>query len=177
MNRIVMDNSDLENRIQNVERRLEEAKFKEQSRQDSSNRSVECNLASNRRSKNNRAVNNSEQGWKGGTAEKIEELQAIQTATANQAQRLTIANANSCKKLDRLRHLEQVRTAPAWNNSANVHQSQIPAPTDARQKNSHLCLYCHGLGHFARNCPEPKKSYQHQEVNDSESAVSGVNSD
>ena len=73
------------------------------------------------RVKKNRATSSEDSKWKVDLVKNMETLQNEQIAMISQSQQLIAKNDSLSKEVERLRHLEQVRALPIWNQNSVTH--------------------------------------------------------
>jgi len=84
--------------------------------------------------------------------EKIHKLELAQQSAQADTKKITAENDALNKEVERLRHLEQLRTMPVPEPRPSVSQGPRALPTTV----NHNCYNCGQEVHFARNCPHPR---------------------
>jgi len=153
INRNVTDDTDLEIRITNMEHKLvepqQQASANNTSTTQNGDKVNKARFNNSHQFGKNRAVGNDDQRWKIDMKKQLDELRTEQVTVLNQNQALS-------KEVDRLKHLDQVRSMPIWNQPRNT-----VLPSQAQSSNAVrtpvICYNCNKPGHISRNCGVPRR--------------------
>jgi len=90
-----------------------------------------------------------EKTWKEELLRKVRELEAAQRASDVQSKKISVENDALQKEVERLRHLEQLRSVPQVSDRGDRAVSNTSPSTLPQRR----CFNCDDPGHFVRNCP------------------------
>ena len=93
--------------------------------------------------------------WKDELLNRIKEAEAERAAAQNQASQTAAQNEILSKELERLRHLEQIRTAPQQAVAVAQHSADYSSQPVSQRVNRApgTCWSCGQAGHYSRVCP------------------------
>jgi len=100
----------------------------------------------------NAAAVTGDASWKEKLLKKIQNFESAQKASEADSKKISAQNDALSKEVDRLRHLQQLRSVPTPAAQSMISSTNQQEP----QRPPHCCCNCGQAGYFIRDCPQPK---------------------